>query len=513
MSDASLPEGWALATLDDIAVWGSGGTPSRQNPSYYGGDIPWVKTGDLGPKVLKNASEFITQEAVKNSSAKYFKKGSVAIAMYGATIGKTSILGIDATTNQACGVGEPILELTSTDFLYYMLCNEKDNFIAKGKGGAQPNISQTLIKVHEIPLPPLAEQKEIAARLDDLLAQVDSIKTRLDKLPQILKRFRQSTLAAATSGKLTEEWREEKKHLSSKDILEEITSSRFQLWRETELNKFQETGKKPPKNFEKKYKVPLSQNLQRGEIPDNWELLCWNDVSMWITYGFTKPMPHIDHGPLIVTAKNVRHGEVDLKGAHHTTTEAYESLRPKDKPSADDILIVKDGATTGRACLAPSNIGDYCISQSVAVVWLKYSPLNRKFLLWCVQSESAQDRIKKVMAGMAMPHLSITDFGKMPVPIPPLEEQTEIVRRVEELFAFADQVEQRVAAAQLHVNHLTQSILAKAFRGELTADWRAAHPDLITGENSAAALLKRIQSERKNQTRRKKKESKKVRED
>ena len=114
-------------------------------------------------------------------------KGSVVLAMYGATIGKTSILGLDATTNQACGVGHPINGATFTEFLYYFLRNEKDAFIAKGKGGAQPNISQALIKDHEIALPPLAEQKVIADKLDELLAQVESTKARLDAIPAILK--------------------------------------------------------------------------------------------------------------------------------------------------------------------------------------------------------------------------------------------------------------------------------------------------------------------------------------
>ncbi len=131
-----LPKGWTQTTLQSIADWGSGGTPSRKNSTYYSGEVPWIKTGDLGPRVLTSSSEFISEAGVQNSSAKYFPKGSVAIAMYGATIGKTSILGIDATTNQACGVGKPIDGVTTTDFLYYFLLNEKDNFIAKGKGGA-----------------------------------------------------------------------------------------------------------------------------------------------------------------------------------------------------------------------------------------------------------------------------------------------------------------------------------------------------------------------------------------
>jgi type I restriction enzyme S subunit len=98
---SELPEGWAQTTLATVAVWGSGGTPSRKREDYFKGEIPWIKTGELGKKTIRNAEEKITKEAVKNSSAKIFPKGSVAIAMYGATIGKTSILGIDASSNQA----------------------------------------------------------------------------------------------------------------------------------------------------------------------------------------------------------------------------------------------------------------------------------------------------------------------------------------------------------------------------------------------------------------------------
>ncbi len=202
MSAGKLPEGWVETNLQNVASWGSGGTPSRNHDEYYNGNIPWIKTGDLGPKIITNASEYITDAGVKNSSAKFFPKGSVAIAMYGATIGKTSILGIDATTNQACAVGTPLEGVTSTLFLYYFLLNEKNAFIKKGKGGAQPNISQTVIKEHIIYLPPLAEQKIITEKLDTLLAQVESTKARLEQIPKILKRFRQAVLRAAMNGTL-----------------------------------------------------------------------------------------------------------------------------------------------------------------------------------------------------------------------------------------------------------------------------------------------------------------------
>src|SRR5215510_16475836 len=127
-----LPLGWTVTTLDQVATWGSGGTPSRRNPEYYGGDIPWVKTGELGPRLLQRTEETITELGLKNSSAKIFPAGSVAIAMYGATIGKTSVLGIDAATNQACAVGIPREELTTKEYVFHYLRSQKDAFIEAG---------------------------------------------------------------------------------------------------------------------------------------------------------------------------------------------------------------------------------------------------------------------------------------------------------------------------------------------------------------------------------------------
>ena len=136
-----VPEGWMWTTLGVIGTWQSGGTPSRSNKSYYGGNIPWLKTGDLNDGYITHIPEFITEEAVVNSSAKLNPVGSVLIAMYGATIGKLGILTFPATTNQACCA---CIEYDAIDpmFLFYFLLSQRTAFIAKGGGGAQPNISK-----------------------------------------------------------------------------------------------------------------------------------------------------------------------------------------------------------------------------------------------------------------------------------------------------------------------------------------------------------------------------------
>jgi type I restriction enzyme S subunit len=169
-----LPSGWRLANLGMIGAWQSGGTPSRSNKSYYGGSIPWLKTGDLNDGLILDVPERITEEAVANSSAKINPTGSVLIAMYGATIGKLGILTFPATTNQACCACIEFCGITQL-FLFYFLLSQRKTFVSKGGGGAQSNISKEIIVNHNISLPPLAEQQRIVQKIEDLFSILDNI--------------------------------------------------------------------------------------------------------------------------------------------------------------------------------------------------------------------------------------------------------------------------------------------------------------------------------------------------
>ncbi|HIF9349699.1 TPA: restriction endonuclease subunit S [Photobacterium damselae] len=179
---------WPLVKLGDIFKVTSGGTPSRKKSEYYeGGDIPWVKTGDLHNKYIHSASEFITQEGLEGSSARLYPKDTVLVAMYGATIGACSILNIKAATNQACAAFTPNKNVDPV-FLYYLLKYNKPNFVKAGSGGAQPNISGTFLKNFEIPLPPLKEQQRIAAILD----KADAIRQKRKQAIELADEFLRS---------------------------------------------------------------------------------------------------------------------------------------------------------------------------------------------------------------------------------------------------------------------------------------------------------------------------------
>jgi type I restriction enzyme, S subunit len=441
MKRAILPEGWFRTTLDNVANWGSGGTPSRKEPAYYNGKIPWVKTGDLGPKALYTPSEYITELGIQNSSAKIFPKGSVAMAMYGATIGKTSILEVDAATNQACCVGNPISGLIYSDFLYYFLVNEKDNFIAKAKGGAQPNISQTLIKKHEITLPPLAEQRVIVNKLDTMLTQVELIKARLERINCILKTFRQSVLAAALSGKLTEEWRDGQCFSTKHGVVGDFVS--IDVGHAFKSKEFTDAG----------VKLLRGQNIEPGSLK-------WDETKY-----FSKDK---------------------LEDYSHLFVRANDIILAMDRP------IISTGLKLARA----KEKDLPCVLVQRVARFSNFDYLTPDFLYLLLSDTGFTNYIQFNQTGSDIPHISGKQILSYKIEIPTIAEQDEIVRRVEDLFVLSNFIEHKTTSALERVNNLTPSILAKAFNGELTANWRTANQELISGESSAESVVKKYMTER-----------------
>lgn len=170
-----IPESWKWVKVGNVGSWSSGATPSRTNPAYYGGTIPWLKTGDLNDGFIKEIPEFITDLALEKTSVRLNPVGSVLMAMYGATIGKLGILDISATTNQACCACIPY-EGIHNKYLFYYLMSMRRSYIGMAEGGAQPNISKEKIVNSLIPLPPLTEQKRIVAKIEELLPLCDRLR-------------------------------------------------------------------------------------------------------------------------------------------------------------------------------------------------------------------------------------------------------------------------------------------------------------------------------------------------
>ena len=160
-----IPSNWVYTRMGNIGDWGSGSTPAKGNSDYYGGNILWLRTGELNNGVVNDTEIKITDKALKECSFKLNKPGDVLIAMYGATIGKVAIAGKEMTTNQACCGCTPFIY---NKYLFYFLIASKNDFVRKGEGGAQPNISREKLVSHLIPLPPLKEQYRIVSKIEEL---------------------------------------------------------------------------------------------------------------------------------------------------------------------------------------------------------------------------------------------------------------------------------------------------------------------------------------------------------
>ncbi len=176
---------WVEKKIFEIGHTSSGGTPSRSVPAYYMGSIPWVTTSELNDNYINSTIEKISSEALNNSSAKLFPKGTVLMAMYGATIGRLGILNIEAATNQAC-CAMFFEKNIDEKFMYYLLLINRSKIIEQGSGAGQPNISQSIVKNLTFIIPKiLDEQTAIANILSDMDKEIDSLIEKLSKARQI----------------------------------------------------------------------------------------------------------------------------------------------------------------------------------------------------------------------------------------------------------------------------------------------------------------------------------------
>lgn len=398
-----LPENWCWTRMQEIAQWGSGGTPSRKVSEYYNGDISWVKTGELNDDYIFETEEHITQEAISHSSAKIYPTDTVVIAMYGATIGKVGILGIPAATNQACACA---IVKPSTDYkyLFYYAQSQKDDFIKKGKGGAQPNISQEIIKFHQFPLPPLAEQQRIVDRIESLFAKLDEAKEKAQAVVDSFETHKAAILHKAFTGELTAKWREE--HGVSIDNwkttrFDSVAAIRSNLVDPAEYQSFPHIA---PDNIEKKTGVLLEYHTIAED-------------------GVTSGKHRFYSGQIL-----------------------YSKIRPYLSKA---VVVDFDG-------LCSADMYPIEAYQNARCLW--YYMLSDEFLL---QASTAGSR-------SVLPKINQKELSALTVHLPTNDrEQEEIARILDELFDKEQQTKEAAEIVLDQIELMKKSILARSFRGEL----------------------------------------------
>ena len=442
MSGGKLPEGWATAPVSTVTTLIRGVTYKKEQALNYLQDdyLPLIRANNIqNGKFDTTDLVFVPKNLVKESQK--ISPEDIVIAM---SSGSKSVVGksahqrlpFECSFGAFCGALRPEKHISPSFIAHFTKSSFYRNKISSLSAGANiNNIKPASFDLINIPIPSFTEQKIIAEKLDTLLAQVDSTKARLEQIPQILKRFRQAVLAAAVNGKLADR----------------LDGNRH--WQEQQLSHV------------------------ASHIVD-----CPHSTPKWSS-----------EGKYCVRTTAFSPFYLDLSYQGYVDEETYQNRIQRLKPEPDDILYSREG-TIGIACQIPKGV-ELCLGQRMVLIRAS-DKISSKYLTIVLNSNNILKIVRSKTMGSTAPRINMSDIKSYPIPLPPLQEQHEIVRRVELLFAYADTIEKQVNSALTRVNSLTQSILAKAFRGELTAQWRAENPDLISGENSAAALLEKIKAER-----------------
>ena len=451
-----LPQGWVWTTIGEACKTTSGGTPSRKVSSYYGGEIPWLKSGELEDSLIHSTKEFITDTGLKNSSAKVFPKGTLLIALYGATVGKLGILGIDAATNQAiCALYPP--EDLDNKYLFWFLRKQREELLKARIGGAQPNISQSILREVALPLPPRPEQERIVARIEELFTQLEAGVAELQNAKAQLKRYRASVLKSAVEGELTREWREahQGQVKPAEKLLARILSERREKWEA-------EGGKG-------KYKEPAAPETDGlPELPNGW---------MWVNVGqiadfrnginFSKTQKG-NKGVLTIDVLNMysKGIYVDFDNLYRVNKDVSDSQVLKQ----GDVLFVRSSvkregvgwATCFREHNEPVSFCGFIIRAR-----LMTDEIYPEYLTYFMRTSKARNDLIGGSSQVTITNINQPSLAKIILPLPPLDEQKVIVAKIERRLSVADEIEKELDEALVRAERLRASVLKSAFEGRL----------------------------------------------
>ena len=410
-----IPKHWQIKRLGEVCFTTSGGTPNRSQSKYYSGNIPWVKSGELNKGLITDTEEKISEEAIKNSSAKLFPKGTLLIALYGATIGKLAFLGIDAATNQAvCGIFKN--ENINSNYLYHFLYFKKPILAKQSIGGAQPNISQGILKSLEIPLPPFSEQLAIVSKIEELLSDLDNGQQQLQIAQKQLKVYRQSLLKWAFEGRFG-------------------------------------------------FAHRRSNNIKDSELPKDWKWVKLGDICHNVEYGSATKSKKIGKVP-VLRMGNIQNGKFDWNDL--VFTDDKEEIK-KYLLKKNDVLFNRTNSAelVGKTALYKGERPAIFAGYLIRINRIE-SMIDASYLTYFLNSHFAKSYGNSVRSfGVNQSNINGTKLKTYPIPICSLKEQQLIVDELESKLTVCDKIEETISQSLQQAETLRQSILKKAFEGKL----------------------------------------------
>ncbi len=471
-----LPEGWAISTLKEITRRQKGKKPTGLQDHKSEGLVPYL---DIKAFELRTFRKYAPPK-----DSVLVKGGTPLVVWDGARSGLSGF----APCNGALGstLSAVTSDVLDSGLLHYFLAFVYGTLNGQTRGTGIPHVDPNVFDEIVTPLPPLAEQRRIVAKVEALLARVQTARQRLARVPQILKRFRQAVLTAACDGRLTAEWRE--KFGAGKDLLTEVESLTNR--RKIDWEQFVMTRYKPPDEFD-----PASDL----EPPDGWAAVSMDSLTSLITSGSRAWSKYYGSGTgTFIMAQNVRPYKLDLSTRQQVDPPENNRDRVRSQVRKGDLLVTIVGANTGHVCPIDEDLPEHYVCQSVAIM-RPVEPRHAPYLNLYLNSEShGRGEYKRYTYGEGRPHLGFDQIRVTKILLPTLCEQREIVRRVDALFKLADAIERRVVVATARADKLTQAILAKAFHGELVPTEAELARQEGREYETAAELLARIQTQRAN---------------
>ncbi len=480
-----LPHGWDWVRLGRVGNWGAGSTPLRSISSYYGGETPWFKSGELTADFIDTSEETITDLALKECSLRLNQPGDVLIAMYGATIGKTAILKVHGTTNQAVCACTPNTGIFNR-YLLVLLKGMKSNFVGQGAGGAQPNISREKIIATIVAIPSTEEQHRIVAKVDELMVLCDQMETQHSNAAEAHEKLVSHLLGTLTQSQSAEDFNTNWQRIAAHFGILFTTETSIDALKQTLLQLAvmgklvpQDPNDEPASELLKQIQAEKAKLIAEGKIkkdkslstiteiekpfdlPQAWKWIRLDEISQvgtgatplrtkpeyfnpaefsWITSGETSS-PYIFETEQYVSSLALK--------------ETNLTVYPKGT-----LIVAMYGQGKTRGQITELMV-DACTNQACAAIKLfNVDNIHRKYVKYFF--EKIYDELRELAAGGAQPNLNLSKIKETLLPFPPISEQHRIVAKVDELMAICDQLKSRLTAANQIQKKLADVLVEQA---------------------------------------------------
>jgi type I restriction enzyme S subunit len=502
--DDVLPSGWAWTSLKEVGTWRGGGTPSKAIPEFWeNGTIHWVSPKDMKRLLIDSAQDQITVEAVKESAANLIPKDSVLMVTRSGILEHTfpvAVNVIEVAVNQDLKALTPHDGVSATYLAYFLRARGRAILDSCSKDGTTvSSIDSDRLAAYPLALAPSGEQERIVSKIDELFSSIDEGERALERIRKLVELYRQSVLKAAVTGELTREWREA--HAgeleSGESLLARILEGHRKAWEKSELDKMKARGVRiANSDWKKRYKAAAFPDVTNlPGLPSGWTwaspVQLEDAISNALTIGpFGSNLKVSDYkasGVPLIFVRNIRSQQFGGPKAKYVTHEKATELT-SHKARAGDILITKMGEPPGDACVYPIGSPDAVITSD-CIKWTLHEILrSTDYFAYFINSHLGRSQIGAITKGVAQQKVSLDRFRQIAIALPGLEEQREMVERLDVELQRMAALESIIFQETRRATTTRQSLLNAAFSGKLVPQESTDEP--------ASALLECIASGR-----------------